>query len=471
MKNAKRAGPRWWAPLLAAVLLVPAAGCDDLLEVEDPDIVTPDQLEGPAAVPLVTRGVVGDFHEAVDDYVLYSGLFTDEFILAGTFPTRIDVDERVVLLDPDNGTLTADIWTSMNVSRASADRAAENFAASLGDPEFEEVEGELLEGIALAEFYGAYIRVMFSEMYCASVFSDPETFEFGSPVGSDARMQEAIELFQQAESSAQDAGRTDVATAARVGQARGLLWLGDYAGAAQLAETVPEDFVFVAEYSANQPSQNNEVHQLTYGVIAQLRWTVGDGTIARRHNELWPYFDEWEAQGLVVDDPAGFEAVEVGVDVNLQLLYDQQGRNIVLASGWEAQMIIAENELRSGQAQAAEDRVNALLADPGLNPMTVVNPSLTSERTVGGVTAPAMGAFQPVDFTGDLESDLAELARARAAGLWLTGERQGTLRRFITEDGLDLYPQGTQGDDIFFPIPQQEVDNNPNVSASCPSGV
>ncbi len=173
----------------------------------------------------------------------------------------------------------------------------------------------------------------------------------------------------------------------------------------------------------------------------------------------------------MVDDPAGFEAVEVGVDVNLQQLYDQQGRNIVLASGWEAQMIIAENELRTGQAQAAEDRVNALLADPGLNPMTVVNPSLTSERTVGGVTAPAMGAFQPVDFTGDLEADLTELARARAAGLWLTGERQGTLRRFITEDGLDLYPQGTQGDDIFFPIPQQEVDNNPNVGASCPSGV
>lgn len=454
--------------LVMAVALLAAAGCSDLLDVQDPDIVTPEQLEGPAAVPLVTRGMVGDFQEAFDDYILYSGLFTDEFILAGTFPTRIDVDERLVTLNPDNGTLTADIWTALNVSRTSADEAVENFEGSLGDEAFDEVRSDLLEGIALGKYYGAYIRVLFAELYCGSVFSDPDTFEFGSIVASDARMQEAVSLFAEAVTAAEDAGLAGVADAARLGRARGLLWLGDYAGAAQAASTVPADFVLAAEYSANQPSQNNDVHQLTNGVITQLRWTVGDGTIARRHNEEWAYFDEWLSQGLVVDDPAGFQAVEVGVDVNLQLLYDQQQTNAVIASGWEAQMIIAENELRSGAFQAAEDRVNALLSDPTRNPMTVVNPALLSERVVGGEVAPPMGAFQPVDFTGNLDADLTALARARAAGLWLTGHRQGTLRRYAAEEGLDLYPTGTQGEDIFFPVPQQEIDNNPNVSAPCP---
>jgi hypothetical protein len=32
---------------------------------------------------------------------------------------------------------------------------------------------------------------------------------------------------------------------------------------------------------------------------------------------------------------------------------------------------------------------------------------------------------------------------------------------------VDLYPENTQGDDMSFPIVQQELDNNPNVSSAC----
>lgn len=118
-------------------------------------------------------------------------------------------------------------------------------------------------------------------------------------------------------------------------------------------------------------------------------------------------------------------------------------------------MIEAENMLRNGSPEAAEDLVNGLLTDPSVNPMLDVNPTLP------------LGSFDTVDFTGNLQEDLPQLARARAAGLWLSGTRQGTLRRFATEDGVNLYPANTQGDDVSFPVVQQEIDNNPNVSSGC----
>lgn len=123
-------------------------------------------------------------------------------------------------------------------------------------------------------------------------------------------------------------------------------------------------------------------------------------------------------------------------------------------------MIEAEVELRNGNPEVAEDIVNDLLTDPAqaLNPLLVVNPTLS------------LGAFDPVDFTGNLATDLTQLARARAAGNWLTGQRQGYFRRWREGDGVNLYPDHSPrgADDISFPITTQEVDNNDNVTSACP---
>lgn len=123
-------------------------------------------------------------------------------------------------------------------------------------------------------------------------------------------------------------------------------------------------------------------------------------------------------------------------------------------------MIEAEEELRNGDPEVAEDDVNDLLTDPSqaLNPMLVVNPGLN------------LGAFQAVDFTGTLSNDLPQLARARAAGNWLSGQRQGYFRRWRENDGVNLYPDHSPrgADDVSFPITQQEIDNNGNVDSACP---
>jgi hypothetical protein len=53
---------------------------------------------------------------------------------------------------------------------------------------------------------------------------------------------------------------------------------------------------------------------------------------------------------------------------------------------------------------------------------------------------------------------------------WLTGHRLGFVRRVLRNDGVDLYPPTQPGSDTAFPMVQQELDNNPDVSVACPSG-
>ena len=78
--------------------------------------------------------------------------------------------------------------------------------------------------------------------------------------------------------------------------------------------------------------------------------------------------------------------------------------------------------------------------------------------------------------TGDLLADLKTVADERARELWLTGDRLTTSRRFRLELGVDLFPSVKDaiggGDDIAFPIPQLELDTNPNLGTdmACPAG-
>lgn len=423
--------------------LLSLGGCDTILDVTDPDVTTPDQVQGPAAVSLAVNGLIRSFQEAYDSYIRYTSYLTDEMIASGTITDRTDVDFRDVV--PDNATLTNELFTPMQTARQLGEDGIQQFASSIGDPEFAEVESTLRQGVAWGNFVAGYTHVLFGEFYCRSVI-DPQ----GQAVTSDEAVSAGLQFLQAAETAANDAGLTSMATAAVVGQGRALLWLKDYAQAASVVAGVPDNFAFAVEYSANTPGQNNELFQWTWGVLQTIRWTIGNGTAPERDNELWPYLNEWVAQGLIDPDP-GLTADNAALDVTLQLLYTAQDSDILLASGWEARMIEAEAELRTGDPDVAEAQVNALLADPNqaANPMLFINPNLP------------LGAFQPVDFTGDLATDLPQLARARAAGLWLSGQRQATLRRF-RDDGVDLYPV-RRSDDVCLPIVQKELDTNPNV--------
>lgn len=426
--NASRAR----AGLFAVALAIGVTGCDldTVLEVDRPGVLTEEELTDPADLPVVASAPAAAFTEAFDNYVRYSGLFVDEFIAAGTFPTRVEVDERAIL--PENATVTDEVAEPLHRAVLTGDTVVSILRSRVGVEDFD--QGAVANGIARGLLYGAYARVLIAELYCQSpLATDP--FEGGPNQSSDAIMQSALDMFEDAEAAATDAGLASAAAAAQVGQARALLWLGQYAQAATVASTVPTGFEYYVEYSNNDPDEYNEVYRLTYGVIDALRWTVGDGTTVVRHNEAYAYYDEWVALGRIDPSPA-LTAFNTSVPVRLQLEYDDPGDNILLASAAEADMIQAEAALRAGDFGTANDRVNPYRAEWELADL-----DFETDAT-------------------DLQGRLELLAQERARELWMTGTRQGTLRRLL-DDGVDLYPTGTQGTQTCWPVPAQERDNNP----------
>ncbi|HEX7049511.1 MAG TPA: hypothetical protein VF188_04810, partial [Longimicrobiales bacterium] len=145
---------------------------------------------------------------------------------------------------------------------------------------------------------------------------------------------------------------------------------------------------------------------------------------------------------------------------NLQMKYDAPDSAIVLASKAEADMILAEIAVRNEDFVTANSIVNAYRTERDTLPLDPID--------LADVDA-LQASFEvplPPSATSDLHVRLAAIARERARVLWLTGVRQGVLRRFLARDGLDLYPVTGVGTDVCYPVPDQETNNNPSLDRS-----
>lgn len=484
--------------LLAGFVLGAVAACDgSLLDVDDPDNVQQVEELEPGNVSPRLNGMVNDFRNMMDFYVLYTGLLTDEFLLAGTFPTRLQVDDRAPLVD--NVSINADVWQPMSVSRATADALVREFEANIDDPDFAASQGDMQSGIAFGKLFGGYDRLFFAEFFCQSIFGGQNDFPQvnvgeaeSAPVLPAARAQEAITLLEAAEADAVDFGNESVRQAALIGQARAHMFLGSLTGdpshfttAAGLVEDIDTEFMLAVEYDPATPGEENEVFQQTWDInTGGLRWTVGAGNDPNRGFEAFapggrdtvvrdslgnfvrragPGYTEWITQGLLLSqelsaspDGADKSAFNGSSPISIQTYYAGRdgtlsGQDIPLATGWEARMIEAEARLRGvhpsgGGPAAAESDVNDLLTDDQqlLNPIVQVTPSLADPAAPSDITQDSLTAFDPVSFDGvaqgvedfsgtALQANLIELARAAEAGLWMTGHRQHVLRRFAAE--------------------------------------
>src|SRR6266542_6413509 len=121
----------------ALVLALPFTGCSDPLNVRDPDIVPPGNLNDKAVLATIRAGAIGDFALAytgsgadgsggtVEGVIMYGGLLADEWIDSETFPTRIEVDARTI----QTTNADVDLWfRRMHQARNSAEKAAAQFA-------------------------------------------------------------------------------------------------------------------------------------------------------------------------------------------------------------------------------------------------------------------------------------------------------------------------------------------------------
>ena len=442
--GARAAGHPFRRVAVAVVLAAVAVGCstEKILEVKDPDVVTPGSLQSKETLPALINGAIGSFHSAYvgpgdvnesSGQIGYGGLLADEYVSSGTFPTRHEVDQRKI--DLTNGS-NLDQFNFLSRARAAADLAARRFASL--DPDAAEH--------SLALSLDGFSTILFGEDYCSGVpfssITDEGDIEYGEPLTTQQILERAVAKFDTALSVA---GATDeFINLARVGKGRALVDLGRYDEAATAVAEVPDDFVYLIESSDNTDDETNGVY--IFGENAK-RLSIADkeGGNGLDYRSSGDPRIQW-APNI---DPATGDTI-VGQDgstpLMLQLKYPDRGAAAPLASGIEARLIQAEAAMQSGSADF----------------ITMLNAARAQFTGVPPLTAGDI----PADATA--KTDL--LFRERAFDLWLTAHRLGDLRRLIRQYGRDsesVFPTGTwfkggnYGPDVNMPVPADEA-NNPN---------
>lgn len=435
---------RWVVPIVALGFMA----CE--LDVADPSVIRDEELAGPASVPTVISGVVGDLATATEHYVLYSSMFTDEMILAGTFPTRVEVDNREIL--QSNATVTGEVNETLQVARSQAATMSEAFEGFLGDEDFE--QQDLREGIAIGKYVEGLMHLQLGELYC-QIPIEPG----GNPLPSNDIVQTALTLFGEAETAAEEAGLEDWRQAAIVGQARAHQWLGDHLAAAEAALEVEDDHRLFVEYATNDPEQFNKVFDLTFGSQNEvIRWTVGAGLEGQREGEKFALYDLFvDSLGIVDPDP-GLSAFNSSIDVHAQQIYNDEDDDIAISSGIHARLIEAESAIR-GQHPGGADAETLINDVRSTWQERWTNERFRVDVGLGDVNGAAQEKFG--DDFGNLteQRQLLVLADELARETWLTGVRQETARRFVEEFGaeteMDIFPDRS-GDQICWPVPEQE---------------
>lgn len=422
-------------PAVALLVATSVAACNSekILDVEDVDVATPESLEGVPALAVVHAGAIGDFQVAysgssgAEGQVQMSALFTDEYIHAETFPTRLEVDMRSIA--EENATMTT-IMRDIQRARASADFASGKFEAQAP------ADVRRAETVALAGFA---ITIM-GENYCSGVpiskLTDAGDIVYGAPRTTAQLWDDAIAKFDTAIGLATARGTAGTAALnlARVGKGRALLNKGEHAAAATAVAGVPTNFVYQIFHSANTGRQNN-------GVWIFQRISSRFSAADREGINGLPFRSEGDGRTPQVAAGVGFDG---STPMFYQNKYPLRESPVPLATGIEARLIEAEAAHRAGNVGAY-----ALALD--------------AARSQGGVTTPIVPA-------ATADARVTQLFRERAFSLWFTSHRLGDMRRLIRQYGRtadQVFPTGPYfkggqyGSDVNFIIPLDEK-NNPS---------
>ncbi len=295
----------------------------------------------------------------------------------------------------------------------------------------------------------AYADLYLADLYCSGIplsTVDPggSTLAPGSTTAE--VYQRAMELFDGALQAAGDSAR--ILNFARVGKGRALLALGRHAEAAQAVAAVPDGYEYALQYDASPTGTGGS----TARDNAHFGYSLGGHGAGSSDS---PGMSDHEGQNglnwITSGDPRVVPVTtSTDYDGNPRFLPEwlstEGGGSIVIASWREARLIEAEAALQAGDAAGWLSRLNALR-------QTGIAPAMADTTDPG---------------TDDARVDL--MFRERGFWLFLTGHRQGDLRRLIRQYGRDpssIYPVGihprggSYGSDVTAPIPAAERENNP----------
>jgi hypothetical protein len=321
------------------------------------------------------------------------------------------------------------------------------------------VRGGALEAIGLLKTYApetspalrgemyaldGYAETLLAELFCSGVplstldYKGDFTYKSGS-TSKDVYVH-ALTLLDSAMVLAHDS--ESVMNFARVVKGRILLDLGRYADAAQAVTTVATNFTYTV------PVFWASVSQYFQGY-----------SVATSEGEYGlPFGTGNDPRALVTAN--GTNAF--GVSLYMPAQYPSGSTTpVVLASGVEARLITAEAELQADSTtQAWLITLNALRTTCTMN----TSCPTPAPAGTGGVTG-----LPPLSDPGSDTARVTLLFNERAYWLFLTGHRQGDLRRLVRNYGRSqetVYPTGVYygglgfyGSDVDLPIPATEQVN------------
>jgi hypothetical protein len=428
---------RAMAAVAAATLVLSIHACDrdSFLEVENPDIINPDDINNPQGISALHAGAVAEFGFIMDNgqsngggaLAIYSALFTDEAMHASTPPAVRAWDLRDV---PTSNTVSPGIFLNLQRARSRAEDAARKITALVpgGDPRI----GELWA-------ISAFTYILFAEIYCSGVpishAGEPPLY--GDPLSTAQLLDTALVRLTAATGAA--AGDARVLNLIAVLRGRALLSMGQFAQASTAVATVPTSYAYQIFHSTTTARQTNQIQvQFATDIISVSN---GEGT-----NGL----DFASAADPRIPVLATGASRNDGVTPMVQFRkYTTQADPVTQASGIEARLIEAEAALQAG--------------DPTLF-MSKLNEARATVTGLGQLADPGTAAAR---------ENL--LFRERGFWLYLTAHRLGDLRRMVRQyarSAESVFPtaayhkQGlTRGTQVSFIIPQPE-ENNPSYSAA-----
>lgn len=441
--------------VLAGAIALTMSACNELTGTQalpagtsDPGVA--DSPQGASRMAVAARG---QFQFSLAAMIQQAGLLTDELeattrnvaLANDAVDPNVAVDSRAMVFPTPSGDGspvygTDLVYGLLQQTRALAHQAIGALATYSPDS----------SAHRRAELYAieGYSEVMLADLFCSGVplsqagYKKPFVYEPGSTT-SDVYTH-AVALFDSATTLAGDSAA--IVNLASVGKGRALLALGKYAEAGQAVSNVPSDF---------QYSQSIQTCGTLTACAASAMQPILDLAAVASASDLegangLPYASSGDPRTARLLPSVGTAGA---APVWFPAKYTYGGvSNVVVASGTESQLIAAEAALHSGSATW----------------LTILNALRTTCPTVAGCATPApagtggVAGLPPLTDPGTDAARVALLFQERAYWLYLTGERQGDLRRLVTQYHVaaeSVYPSapyaaaGVRGTNIDAPIP------------------
>jgi hypothetical protein len=424
-----------------------------------PGVPDPGVTKTPAGALAAYRGAIVEFRQAFGGYTAVSGrsgangsfiattaLLSDElqsadigaFIGSASTSGSASVDSRTLpeytdpSSEPDSPYRTT--YSDIQIARGQAREALGLLQTYV--PESTALAGQLRAVLGYAEVFEA-------ELFCSGIplstvdYDGNYTLEAGST--TEQVLAHAITLFDSASSQVSD--REELMNLARVGRGRALLDLGRYAEASQAVAVVPDGFQYLQTFSGAASGSREDWSN--FGLTpSAVGWFA---SVADREGANGLDFRSSGDPRTSASATGGTN--QYGVTLYFPNKYAPTGDSPIVLADWiEARLIESEAALSTGDATWLE-KLNHLRE-------SAITPALPDTTDPG---------------TADGRVNL--LFRERAFWLFLTGHREGDLRRLVRQYGRPanaVYPSGAYrggngayGSDVTAPIPASERAYNP----------